>query len=169
MQGRRKESTEFLAVLWTTCHLGLHMEVHAAIVSTPKGGKAVQGDHQSLQIQGAVQEKRTDVQNWLGKSSTVQVFSHSLAQSMRMTVPLSWCLWWVRRNWCQGDFRGHAIRVKWRQSQGMETFALPHCPKSSGTIFFFWFCWIKIIPYKNFVILEFGVGSQTKNHVLGKF
>lgn len=93
------------------CHLSLHMEVHGAIVSTPKAGKAVQGDHWSLKSQGVVQGKRTDVQNWLGKSSTVLVILHSLARSSRMTVPHSWYLWWLR---CQVLFRGHAIRVKWR-------------------------------------------------------
>lgn len=54
IQERRKNPTEFIAVLWAMCHLGLGMEVHVAIVSTPKAGKAVQGDHQNLQIQGAV-------------------------------------------------------------------------------------------------------------------
>lgn len=30
---------------FSLCHLSLHMEVHGAIVSTPKARKAVQGDH----------------------------------------------------------------------------------------------------------------------------
>lgn len=44
-----------------------------------------------------------------------------------------------------------------------KTSLLLHSPKSSSTIIFSNICQIKIIPYKNLVILESRVGSQTKN------
>lgn len=112
-----------------------------------------------------LEEERTDAWSWSGKSSPLLVVLHSLAHSFRMTVPHPWCLSLVSQMRLIAKVLSEGMplgemEVFWGDGNFLFYYVVQ---KAHGQYIFFNICFIKIVPYINWVILEFGGGSRTTN------
>lgn len=138
-----------------------------AIESIPKAGKAVQGDHQNLHIQGAVWGKEDRCPKLVR-----ELFNCSGHSALSGLVFKNDCSPFLMPPVSQMKLMPRSFQRPCHQGE-MEVVSgngkpLPYyiVRKAQGQ-FFSNICQIKIIPYQKIVILGFAVGSQTKNLSLG--